>query len=64
LPPAPLALNPIEPMLEYDQSDHPFRRALIYDALPIQNGMVQIPDRPGLGIEINRDILKQYSQPH
>ncbi|MEO6321485.1 MAG: mandelate racemase/muconate lactonizing enzyme family protein [Polaromonas sp.] len=61
LPPAPLALYPIEPMLEYDQSAHPFRQDLIHGAITMNvNGMVSIPDGPGLGIEVNRDILERY----
>ena len=64
LPPSPLGLSPIEPILEYDQSDHPFRQALIFDALRIEDGMVNIPTGPGLGIEVNRDILDQYAVAH
>lgn len=61
LPPAPLALYPSEPMLEYDQSAHPFRQDLIHNAIGMNDrGMVQIPDGPGLGIEVNRDILERY----
>ena len=63
LPPAPLALHPIEPMLEYDQSSHPFRQDLIFGAITMQNGKVQIPDRPGIGVEINREIIERYRQP-
>jgi D-galactarolactone cycloisomerase len=64
LPPAPLGLSPIEPILEYDQSDHPFRQALIFDALRMEDGMVQIPNGPGLGIEVNREVLAQYALAH
>ncbi len=60
LPPAPLALHPIEPMLEYDQSAHPFRQDLIGGAITMIDGMVRIPDGPGLGIEVNRDVLERY----
>ena len=60
LPPAPLALHPIEPMLEYDQSAHPFRQDLIHGAITMVNGMVRIPDGPGLGVEINRDVIERY----
>ena len=63
LPPAPLALHPIEPMLEYDQSSHPFRQDLIFGAITMQDGKVQIPDRPGIGVEINREIIERYRQP-
>ena len=44
VPPSPLALNPIEPMLEYDQSSHPFRQELIFNAINMKNGIVKIPD--------------------
>ncbi len=60
LPPAPLALHPIEPMLEYDQSTHPFRHDLIFGAISMRDGRVAIPDGPGLGIEVNRDVLERY----
>jgi D-galactarolactone cycloisomerase len=62
LPPAPLALNPIEPMLEYDQSSHPFRQDLIFGAIAMQDGKVQIPSAPGLGVEINREVIERYRQ--
>jgi D-galactarolactone cycloisomerase len=61
IPPAPLALKPIEPMLEYDQSSHPFRQDLIHGAITMRDGMVQIPDAPGIGVEINREVIEQYT---
>lgn len=63
LPPAPLALNPIEPMLEYDQSAHPFRQDLIGGAITMQGGRVVIPSGPGIGVEVNREVLDRYRQP-
>ncbi|WP_102348931.1 mandelate racemase/muconate lactonizing enzyme family protein [Bacillus sp. Marseille-P3661] len=60
IPPAPLCLKPIEPMLEYDQSSHPFRQDLIYGSISMKNGMVDIPSAPGLGIEVNRDVIERY----
>jgi D-galactarolactone cycloisomerase len=62
LPPAPLCLAPIEPLLEYDRSDHPFRGALIHDAIGRDaDGLVAIPTKPGLGIEVNREIIARYT---
>ena len=61
VPPSPLALKPIEPMLEYDQSSHPFRQDLIFKAITMQDGVVRVPDKPGIGVEVNLEILKQYS---
>lgn len=63
IPPSPLALKPIEPMLEYDQSLHPFRQDLIFDAIGIEsNGMVKIPTKPGIGVDVNREILERYEK--
>jgi D-galactarolactone cycloisomerase len=62
VPPAPLALKPIEPMLEYDQSSHPFRQDLIFDAISMRAGKVPVPTGPGLGIEVNREIIERYRQ--
>ncbi len=50
-----------QPVLEYDQSAHPFRRQLVAQPIEMIDGWVQIPDRPGLGIEINRELLQVYA---
>lgn len=54
------AVFPTEPILEYDTSSHPFRRDLIAPAVVQQNGRVTIPLGPGLGVEVNRDVLEKY----
>jgi D-galactarolactone cycloisomerase len=61
VPPAPLQIKPIEPMLEFDQSAHPFRQDLIFNAIKLENGIVKVPDKPGIGVEINREILQKYA---
>jgi D-galactarolactone cycloisomerase len=63
LPPAPLSLNPEEPMLEYDTSSHPFREDLIYGAISMKNEKVAVPQRPGIGVEVDRGVLEQYGSP-
>ena len=60
LPVSHHAVFPTEPILEYDTSSHPFRRDLILPAVVQRNGFVDIPQGSGLGIEINRDVLKRY----
>ena len=60
IPPSPLALKPIEPMLEYDQSAHPFRQDLIFSAINLRDGRVDIPAAPGIGVEINREVIEKY----
>lgn len=60
LPHNPLSMNPVEPMLEFDQTEHPFRLELLEEPFQQAGGRVKIPTRPGLGIEINRGALQQY----
>jgi D-galactarolactone cycloisomerase len=63
LPPTPLSLNPEEPMLEYDTSSHPFREDLIRGAISTVNGKVPVPHEPGIGVEVDREVLKRYGRP-
>lgn len=59
--PDPVRLKPIEPILEFDRTDNPFRQAVVKTPLEPINGVVAIPDGPGLGIEIDRDALRQFA---
>ena len=56
----PASLNPVPPMLELDMTEHGIRAALLTDALRPRNGMMKIPDGPGLGIEIDRAALQRF----
>ena len=49
-----------QPILEYDQSSHPFRRKLLSKPIELVNGMINIPDDKGLGIEVNLETIKKY----
>ena len=49
-----------EPILEYDQSSHPFRRELLSTPFELENGMLNIPNGKGLGIEVNLETIKKY----
>jgi len=60
IPATPLARFPDEPMIEYDLSETPFRDGLISNAIKIRQGKVQIPDGPGLGVEIDRKVIEMY----
>lgn len=60
LPPVPLSQNAFEPLLEYDQSSHPFRLDLINDGVTLKDGFVEVPTGPGIGVEVNREILEKY----
>ncbi|MCJ8237257.1 mandelate racemase/muconate lactonizing enzyme family protein [Peteryoungia algae] len=58
--PDPVRVNPIEPILEFDRTDNPFRQAVVKEPIEHVNGVVAIPNAPGLGIEINRDALAEF----
>ncbi|MDB5552947.1 MAG: gci [Rhizobium sp.] len=58
--PNPVRLNPIEPILEFDRTDNPFRQAVVKSPIEHVRGVVQIPNALGLGIEINRDALAEF----
>jgi D-galactarolactone cycloisomerase len=49
-----------EPILEYDQSSHPFRRELLTSPIELVNGMINVPKGKGLGIDINLNTIKKY----
>jgi D-galactarolactone cycloisomerase len=56
----PPSLNPVEPMLEFDRTEHPVRAALLAEPIQPVNGYVTVPTGPGLGIEVNRDVLTLF----
>jgi D-galactarolactone cycloisomerase len=56
----PQSLNPVEPMLEFDRTEHPIRQALLMTPIEHRNGIVRVPDGPGLGIEIDRTALGRF----
>jgi D-galactarolactone cycloisomerase len=58
--PNPPRENPIEPILEFDRTDNPFRQAIVTQPIEHANGVVTIPNGPGLGIDIDRDALDHF----
>ena len=63
-----LALLPVEtwsrtteaPMLELDVYENPFRDKLIKRPIQVRDGLVDVPSGPGLGIEVDEDVVKHY----
>ena len=59
-----LALStPVCPFIEFMPSelcDSPLRRELLSRELRLVDGSLPLPDRPGLGIELNRDALEKF----
>ena len=61
IPVANHALFPKDILLEFDTSSHPFRNELTDMPLRQKEGWVEIPQKPGLGIDVNRKILEKYA---
>lgn len=60
LPHNPPGLHPAEPLLEFDQSEHPMRMAVVTAPIVQKDGWVSIPDGAGLGIEVDRAALARF----
>jgi D-galactarolactone cycloisomerase len=60
LPLASPSLHAEEPVFEYDCSSHPFREHLVDRPLRQRDGWLGLPERPGLGIEVDRSALERY----
>ena len=56
----PPSLQPTEPMLEFDRTEHPIRQALLTSPIEHRGGCVAIHEGPGLGIEIDREALERF----
>ncbi|MGE0798520.1 MAG: mandelate racemase/muconate lactonizing enzyme family protein [Lautropia sp.] len=61
VPDVPPGLFPVAPMLEFDCTEHPIRQAILTEPLAPAGGRIRIPDRPGLGITIDRDALARFA---
>jgi D-galactarolactone cycloisomerase len=61
LPHNPPGLYPIEPLLEFDRSEHPIRMAVLQEPIEQRGGWVEVPQGVGLGIEIDRVALARFA---
>jgi D-galactarolactone cycloisomerase len=57
----PASLSPLEPMLEFDRTEHPIRQSILATPIEHVGGVVRVPEGPGLGIEIDRKALGQFA---
>jgi D-galactarolactone cycloisomerase len=60
LPDTPPAFRPMSPMLEFEQTPNPLRDHLALEPIVQRGGIVRVPDGPGLGIEVDREVLVRY----
>ncbi len=49
------------PMLELDQTENPWRNGLAKGSFPLREGHVSVPTQPGLGIDVDEDVVRKYA---
>jgi L-alanine-DL-glutamate epimerase-like enolase superfamily enzyme len=56
-----IASIPNAGLLEFDQNPNPLRTELFNEPITVQSdGSVPLPDRPGLGVSLNREVVDRY----
>lgn len=61
VPRDPFALqSPFPTLIEYDRSPNPMRDDLLADPIALNGGMLTVPQGPGLGIEIDENVLRAH----
>ncbi|SVC96351.1 uncharacterized protein METZ01_LOCUS349205 [marine metagenome] len=68
IPLSPHTANPIalqnEPMVEFDRTPNPIRDDLLQTEFQLANGCLSVPTGPGLGIDINENVLQRLTVRH
>jgi D-galactarolactone cycloisomerase len=62
LPHFPERRFPAEPFFEYDRSAHPFRDEVTVEKFVMKDGYLDIPDKPGLGINLDLESVEKYTR--
>lgn len=60
LPTTAPAFGAHQPLLEYDSTPHPFRQDLLVEPIRVVDGVAHVPDGPGLGVDVRRDVLDRW----
>ncbi len=60
LPDFPYSLNPQPVLFEYDQTANVFRDKLSKSFPAMKDGLLQCPNKPGLGVDIDEQIIDIY----
>lgn len=56
-----IAAIPNSTFLEFSVTDSALRRELLVEPFTVAKGRVAVPEKPGLGIEINPETVKKYA---
>jgi D-galactarolactone cycloisomerase len=57
-----IASIPGSPMLEFDRTPNPIREDLAIEPIKNEENIVPIRDKPGLGIELDKSVLKSFKK--
>lgn len=49
-------------LMEYDQTENGLRDKLSFPLIEMKNGYIEVPNRPGLGIDIDEEVLRNYCE--
>lgn len=55
-----IASTPNSNLLEYCVWDTPIRKEMLVEDFKLKDGYAEVPQKPGLGIEINEDAIEKY----
>jgi D-galactarolactone cycloisomerase len=56
----PGRMNQSLPWMELDRTENALRDVLTEPLIVPENGLLKVPDKPGLGVEINEEALKEF----
>jgi len=57
------AASPAGFIVEYSLGANPLLHDLVEEGFPVENGMIAVPERPGLGITVREAFLKKHTVP-
>lgn len=60
---ASLHLTAVAPnyiVMEMKPAPSPMQHELVYEPFEVQDGTIAVPDQPGLGVEVNEDVVRKY----
>lgn len=61
LEPIPGRLHPPDMYIEYDRTENDIRESLTTPSIEMKNGFINIPQSPGLGIEVDEQVVRHFS---
>jgi L-alanine-DL-glutamate epimerase-like enolase superfamily enzyme len=59
-----IASMPHTPFLEFSVTESAIRKELLVEPFVQKDGFVMVPEKPGLGIELNPEVIKKYAVNH